>query len=291
MNKRGLGKGLGALFDMDIADMDEAEIQTQREGNAFEILLDQIDPNTQQARKNFPEKQMQELVDSIKQHGVIQPILVRQNGTRYLIIAGERRFRAAKQAGLMAIPAIVKSMREQEYKEISLLENLQREDLNAIEEANGIKELMEEHGLTQDQIAQRLSKSRPYIANSLRLLGLCDKVRVMVEADELSAGHARALVILPEELQIKVAERIKTDELSVRQTETLIKSLQEPKKDVQAEKTLPAELKEFQEKLMNIFGTKVMIMGDTKSGKIQINYYNPNDLERIYEILEAFNEE
>jgi len=142
MNKRGLGKGLGALFDMEI-DPDAEEINLQREGNAFEILIDRIDPDAEQARKTFPENQMQELVASIKQHGVIQPILVRQNGTRYVIIAGERRYRAAKSIGLTTIPAIVKSMREQEYREISLIENLQREDLNALEEADGIKELME----------------------------------------------------------------------------------------------------------------------------------------------------
>ena len=208
MNKRGLGKGLGALFDMDLQEQEANEAQS-REGNAFEISLDRIDPNATQARKHFPEKPMQELVDSIKQHGVIQPILVRQNGTRFLIIAGERRYRAARKAGLTAIPAVVKSMAEQEYKEVSLIENLQRENLNALEEANGIKELMDDHGLTQDQIAQRLSKSRPYIANSLRLLGLCDLVKEMVIKNELSAGHARALVVLPEVLQKKVAEKIK----------------------------------------------------------------------------------
>jgi len=286
MNKRGLGKGLGALFDTEILDQEVADVQPVG-GSAYEIQLEQIDPNVKQARKHFPEKQMQELVDSIKQHGVIQPILVRQNGTRFLIIAGERRFRAAKQAGLTTIPAVIKSMEEQEYKEVSLIENLQRENLNPLEEANGIKELMDNHGLTQDQIAQRLSKSRPYIANSLRLLSLCDRVKEMVGKNELSAGHARALVVLPEELQIKAAEKIKADELSVRQTESLIKSMQEPKKNLQPSNPLPNELKDFQDRLINLFGTKVVIVGDSTSGKIQINYYSEDDLEHIYELFDA----
>lgn len=289
MNKRGLGKGLGALFDMDDLNDQEASEAQQREGNAFEISLDRIDPNARQARKHFPEKPMQELVDSIKQHGVIQPILVRQNGSRYLIIAGERRFRAAKKAGLTAIPAVVKSMREQEYKEVSLIENLQRENLNAIEEASGIKELMDNHGLTQDQIAQRLSKSRPYIANSLRLLALCGEVKQMIENNELSAGHARALVVLPEVLQKKAAAKIKEEGLSVRQTEALIRSMQEPRKDKLNAKPISGELREFRDRLMNIFGTKVVISGDSNSGKIQINYYNADDLEHIYELMESLN--
>lgn len=286
MNKRALGKGLGALFDSDINEQEPQ--QSQPNGlKADEILLDQIDPNIKQARKHFPEKQMQELIDSIKQHGVIQPILVRKNGSRFLIIAGERRYRAAKQAGLNTIPAIIKSMEEQEYREVSLIENLQRENLNALEEANGIKELMDNHGLTQDQIAQRLSKSRPYIANSLRLLALCDKVKEMISRGEISAGHARALVVLPEDLQIRAAEKIKAEELSVRQTEALIKLMQEPKKSQQSSNPLPSELNDFQEKLRNVFGTKVVITGDGNSGKIQINYYTQGDLEHIYDLIEA----
>ncbi len=286
MNKRALGKGLGALFDSDINEQEPQ--QSQPNGlKADEILLDQIDPNIKQARKHFPEKQMQELIDSIKQHGVIQPILVRKNGSRFLIIAGERRYRAAKQAGLNTIPAIIKSMEEQEYREVSLIENLQRENLNALEEANGIKELMDNHGLTQDQIAQRLSKSRPYIANSLRLLALCDKVKEMISRGEISAGHARALVVLPEDLQIRAAEKIKAEELSVRQTEALIKLMQEPKKTQQSSNPLPSELNDFQEKLRNVFGTKVVITGDGNSGKIQINYYTQGDLEHIYDLIEA----
>lgn len=281
-NKRGLGKGLGALFDLETPE----EGQNLSEVNALEISLDLIDPNLQQARKKFAEEQMLELVESIKQHGVIQPILVRQNGSRYLIIAGERRYRAARKAGLSSIPAVVKIMQEQEYKEVSLIENLQRENLNALEEANGIKELMEEHGLTQDQIAQRLSKSRPYIANSLRLLSLCDKVKDYIADGSISAGHARALVVLPKDIQIKIAERIKVDELSVRQTEALIKSFQEPKKEAQEGKLLSTEMKDFQDKLMNVFGTRVVVAGDEKNGKIQINYYSAADLERIYEIIE-----
>lgn len=283
MNKRGLGKGLGALFEM--GQPEEGNIEAKGQ---VELPLSSIDVNVNQARKTFSQPQMDELVESIKRHGVIQPVLVRRNGSRYIIIAGERRFRAAAIAGMTSIPAVIKEAEDvsaQDFMEISLIENLQRENLNPIEEAWGIKEVMDKYDMTQEQIASRLSKSRPYIANSLRLLALEADVIELVKAEKLSAGHARAIAALPAGKQIQAAEAAARDGLSVRQIEGLARRMQaNAKQEVKAAPKSP-EFTGFEDKLRMLLGTKVAIKGSTEKGSIQIDYYSEEDLFRLYDLL------
>ena len=274
-----LGRGLGSLLG-GLNDVEEQKVQT----NEIEISL--IDRNTDQPRKNFEPASLQELSNSIKQHGVIQPIIVTKKGTRYMIIAGERRFRASKMAGLKTIPAIVREYNAQEVKEIGLLENIQREDLNPIECALAMKELMEKYSYTQESLADRLGKSRPMVANTLRLLNLCPEVIEMVASGKLSAGHARCLVVVTDpEIQLRLAKIAVNKKVTVRDLEKEVKNMQNPKAQKPAPKKLSLEMNDFVSSLERKLSTKVAIKGTEKKGQIVINYYNKDDLDRIYEVL------
>ena len=276
---RGLGRGLGSLLG-GLEDEEVANIQT----NEIEISL--IDRNTDQPRKNFEPTALQELANSIKQHGVIQPIILVKKGTRYMIIAGERRFRAAKMVGLKTIPAIVREYTPKEIKEIGLLENIQREDLNPIECALGMKELMEKYSYTQEALADRLGKSRPMVANTLRLLNLCPEVIEMVASGKLSAGHARSLVVVTNpEVQLRLAKLAVTKKITVRDLEREVKNMQSPAKPKKAKAPTSLEMNQFVTNLERKLSTKVHIKGNETKGQIVINYYNKDDLDRIYEVL------
>lgn len=272
-----LGRGLSSLLG-DFGE-EEKNIQTN------EIDMSLIDRNTDQPRKNFEPASLQELANSIKQHGVIQPILVTKKGSRYMIIAGERRFRAAKMVGLKTIPAIVRDYTPKEIKEIGLLENIQREDLNPIECASAMKELMEKYSYTQESLADRLGKSRPMVANTLRLLNLCPEVIEMVASGKLSAGHARCLVVVTDpEIQLKLAKIAVNKKVTVRDLEREVKNMQNPK-PAKVSKPLSLEMSDFVNNLERKLSTKVSIKGNEKKGQIVINYYNKDDLDRIYEVL------
>lgn len=286
---KGLGRGLSALF----SDTEEAYGNAQSEGaGAAEIALEDIYPNPDQPRKAFDENAMRDLANSIKEHGVIMPLVVNKNpdGT-YMIIAGERRYRAAKMAGLEKVPVVVKEYSEKEIQEISLIENLQREDLNPIEAAYGMKKLMEEYNLTQEVLAERLGKSRPAIANTLRLLTLSEEVIGLVREGKLSSGHARTLVPVSKEEQSELARECVKNGWSVRETERAVKAHLNPPEVLAKEKErknalASAELKFLVERLRNTFKTKVSLIGTDKKGRIYIDYYTRDDLDRICEMLD-----
>lgn len=291
-NKKGLGRGLGSLLGM-FDDDEPVEVKKDAKGKieeingekVSEIDIKLIDVNPNQPRKNFEPTALKELADSIKVHGVIQPIIVNKTGDRYIIVAGERRFRASKLAGLKTIPVIVKNYTEQQIKEISLLENIQREDLNPIEVANAMKELLEIYGWTQDVLADRLGKSRPAIANTLRLLTLQPEVIALIESGKLSAGHARSLVVVSDpETQVKLAKLAVSKKVTVRDLEKTVKQLSNPKpKKINIEPSV--ELKELIEIMQHKFATKVSFMGNDKKGRIYIDYYSKEDLDRILDFL------
>ncbi|NLO81981.1 MAG: ParB/RepB/Spo0J family partition protein [Clostridiales bacterium] len=281
MAKRGLGKGLDALLSS------YGEVEGKQEnGYIKEIKINQIDPNTEQPRKKFDQDKINELAESIKQHGVVQPIIVKPNKDRYLIIVGERRWRAARLAGLTHIPAIVRDVDKKEIVEIALVENIQREDLNPIEEARGIKQLIDEHGLTQEEVAERIGWSRPAVTNALRLLTLSDEIVGYIEDGVITSGHARALLIIKDEkMRIQLAKKIIENNLSVRETENLAKKINEEKTENKdkRKKEKPGYIKEIEERLEEYLGTKVIITHGRKKGIIQIEYYSDIDLERIME--------
>lgn len=251
-----------------------------------------VEPNRKQPRKSFDEDSLQELSDSIKQVGLIQPILVQDRKDHYEIIAGERRWRAAKMAGLKEIPVIIRDYSEQEIMEISLIENIQREDLNPIEEALAYKRLLEEFNLKQDEVAERVSKSRTAVTNSIRLLKLGEKVQQMVIDDMISTGHARALLAVenPEEQYI-LAQKIFDEKLSVRDVEKLVKNLHKPEKSKKdgKDKTLQAIYQDIEDKLKQRLSTKVTVTSKGEgSGRIEIEFYNHEDLDRLLEIMGSF---
>lgn len=291
--KGGLGKGLGALLPV----FDEEEILKESAGEIKNIALTEIMPNPEQPRKNFDEDEMQDLAASIKEHGVLVPIIVNKNAQneKFVLVAGERRYRAAKRAGLGEVPAIVKNFSEQEMLEIALIENVQRSDLNVIEEARGYKLLMERFGYSAEELAKRMGKSRPQVANCVRLLNLPEEVIAMVAEGKLTAGHARPLLALGDKAwQIDMAENIYRDNLNVRQVETLINQMKEEppaaeKEEKSAEKKyadeLNTELKIIQEQLKEVFKTKVAIKNRGGKGKIEINFYNEEELKRIIDLL------
>lgn len=291
---RGLGKGLSALFSETEEDYGKSllfdeEPVTEKGENVTEVDISSIFANPNQPRKVFDETALKELAASIAKHGVIMPIIVNKSGDRYMIIAGERRFRASKIAGLSKVPVIIKNYNERQIKEISLIENLQREDLNPIEAATAMRSLMEDYGMTQEELADRIGKSRPAIANTLRLLNLSQEVIKMVANGALSAGHARTLISLPQADQIKVAEEAIKDGLSVRDVEKRVKEYFAPpeekaKKKIKQE--LSAELKELIVDMQRVFGTRVNAIGNDKKGRIYIDYYTRDDLDRLSEILE-----
>ncbi|MDF2674280.1 MAG: ParB/RepB/Spo0J family partition protein [Clostridiales bacterium] len=281
VKRSALGKGLGAL----IPEVDEKKLDINKNG-ILEVDINYIAPNEKQPRKNFDEEKLNILSQSIKEKGVIQPILVTKDGEYYTIIAGERRWRAAKLAGLKKIPVIEKKLSAIEVMEISLIENLQREDLNPMEEAMAYKRLVDEFSLTQEEISRRVGKSRPAIANSLRLLNLDSRVRNYIVDGTLSEGHGRVLVSLDNmELQYEVAKKIIDESLNVRQTEKLIKRLNENRPVSKKSEQKEIYIKEIEEKFKNALGTKVCINKTRKKGKIEIEYYSEDDLQRILDIL------
>jgi len=284
MVKKGLGKGLDALFQS--AEDDSRIAEYIRHEILKEIRISDIDQNINQPRKSFDEQSLIELADSIRQHGVLSPIIVKSNGARYQLVAGERRWRAARLAGLKVIPAIIKDSDEAQSMEIALIENLQRENLNSIEEAEGMRQLMEFMGLTQEQVAQRLGRSRPAVANSLRLLTLPDEFRKMVLNDELSPGHARALLAIEDEKsRANIAKKTIEAGLNVRQLEDLVKKHKQMKREKAPRSAKPISLSTIETALEQYLGTKVEILHGRKKGTIQIEYYDESDLERIIDML------
>ena len=291
---RGLGKGLSALFSETEEDYGKSllfdeETPSAKGESVTEIEIAKIFANPNQPRKVFDETALQELASSIEKHGVIMPIIVNKSGDRYMIIAGERRFRASKIAGLEKVPVIVKTYDERQIKEISLIENLQREDLNPIEAATAMRSLMDDYGMTQEDLAERIGKSRPAIANTLRLLQLPQEVIKMVAVGALSAGHARSLITLPPTEQVKVAEQVVREGLSVRDVEKKVKDFFNPPEEKIKKKQkieLSAELKELIIDMQRVFGTRVNAIGNDKKGRIYIDYYTRDDLDRLSEILE-----
>ncbi len=279
MAKKGLGRGLGSL----IPDYDE-HISS---GGAVELKLIDIEPGTSQPRRSFDKEKLAELTESVATHGVIQPILVVKKGDGYRIIAGERRWRAAKAAGLKAIPAIVRDYDEIKTHEVALIENLQREDLNPIEEALGYKSLMEKFKMTQEYISERVGKSRSSVANALRLLSLPTEIVNLIEDGSLSSGHAKVILSLPTEKQrLDAALHIANKGLSVRETEVYIKSLLQPKKKKEYLDSQMAEyIKELEKNISGRIGTKVKIKYAKGKGKIELEYYSNDELERILEFL------
>ena len=298
--KNGLGKGLGKGLDSLITDKvgEKAAAQTPSETSKSEVLVNisKVEPNREQPRKNFDEDALLELSESIKQFGVLQPLLVQDKNDYYEIIAGERRWRAAKLAGLKEVPVIIKNLTDQEIVEISLIENIQREDLNPIEEAMAYKRLLTEFNLKQDEVAERVSKSRTAVTNSMRLLKLDERVQQMVVDDMITTGHARTLLgIADAEKQYTVAQQIFDEKLSVRETEKLVKKLQKQKEEESAKKpvnnTMSIIYQDLEQKLKNIMGTKVNIrQKDDNKGKIEIEYYNKEELDRIIELFASIHE-
>ena len=296
MAARGLGKGLDSLIPNALGDTKTKKETTVKsktettEGKEPQTLvkITKVEPNREQPRKNFDEDALQELADSIKQFGLLQPILVQNRKDYYEIIAGERRWRAAKLAGLKEVPVIIRNYTEQEIVEISLIENIQREDLNPIEEAQAYKRLLTEFHLKQDEVAERVSKSRAAVTNSIRLLKLNEEVQRMVVDEMISTGHARALLAVenPEE-QYNLAQRIFDEKLSVRDVEKLVKNLHKPAKPKKVDdKTMQVIYQDIEEKLKQKLGRKVIVTSKGEgSGKIEIEFYNHEDLDRLLDVL------
>ena len=292
VKRKGLGKGLDSLIpenkSVKPALKPEKAEESVKTGEQM-LKINQVEPNREQPRKHFEEDALLELADSIKQYGVLQPLLVRKRKDYYEIIAGERRWRAAKLAGVKEVPVIIKEYTEQQAVEIALIENIQRENLNPIEEAMAFKKLLTEFNLKQDEVAERVSKSRTAVTNSMRLLKLGEKVQQMIIDDMITTGHARALLAIDdEEQQYLLATKIFDEKLSVRETEKLIKSLKNPKKQVKVVKTVENAFvyDDLAEKMKRVLGTKVSISpkGNGK-GKIEIEYYSDDELERMFEMI------
>lgn len=296
MAARGLGKGLDSLIPKAIGDTtnkkDSKSVQDEKKAGDSEqvVKITMIEPNREQPRKNFDEDALQELADSIKQFGLIQPILVQDRKDHYEIIAGERRWRAAKIAGLKEVPVIIRNLTEQEIVEISLIENIQRENLNPIEEAQAFKKLLTEFHLKQDEVAERVSKSRTAVTNSMRLLKLCDEVQQMVIDEMISTGHARALLSIEDtDQQYTIAQKIFDEKLSVRDVEKLVKNLNKPKAEktkTEKNKSLEYIYQDIAEKMKESLGTKVNIVSkENGSGKIEIEFFSHDDFDRLKELL------
>ena len=282
----GLGRGLNALLG-------DPDLQPQGEGSVT-LPISQVEPGLNQPRKRFDQEALADLAESIRIHGIIQPLTVRRLSTGYYqIIAGERRWRAAKLAGLTEVPAVIMEADDRKVMELGLIENLQREDLNPAEEARGYQTLMEEYGLTQEQVAQQMGKSRPAIANTLRLLALPEDIMKLVEEGHPSAGHARAILGAPTPaMQRQAAKKVVEGQLSVRQTEALIKALQKQaqEKPKPAGEDLSLYLGELEKDLSGRLGRKVKIAHRGKRGKIELEYYDSQDLEGLLALLQSLNE-
>ncbi|MBQ0078929.1 MAG: ParB/RepB/Spo0J family partition protein [Eubacterium sp.] len=301
---RGLGKGLDALFgDMEVSIQPESKKADDNDkgaktksGSKSEIVenginyidINDIKPNANQPRKTFDEEKLDELAASIEAHGLIQPLVVRKSANGYEIVAGERRWRAARKIGIKEIPAIVRELNDEENMLLAIIENMQREDLDPIEEAEGINQMIETYGLTQEQVSKSLGKSRPYITNQLRLLKLPEEIRKMVSGGKLSSGHVRALVtIADEEKQLKLAIQAVEQGLSVRQVEALAKDTKDIKRAKPRVKRKSADVKRVEDDLKNALGTKVNLNQSGKKGKIEIEYYSKDELERLIELLKS----
>lgn len=296
MAARGLGKGLEALIPVEKEVPVEKDENIKKDAGGIEyVKIGKVEPNPNQPRKNFDEDELQELADSIKLHGVIQPILVQNRKDHYEIIAGERRWRASRLAGLKEVPVIVGEYTEKEILEISLIENVQRKDINSIEEAIAYKRLMTEFDMTQDEVAETVSKSRVAITNTIRLLKLCDDVQQMVINDMISSGHARALLAIEDPAeQYNVALKVFDEKLSVREVEKYVRNLSKPKdkKEKDINKELDYIYRDIEEKLKMSLGTKVAIHAkDNEKGKIEIEYYSREDFERLTDFFMGVKED
>ena len=294
--KKGLGKGLDSLITDKVntkpaASKNNPTPKSEHAADAIMMNITKVEPNREQPRKKFDEDALLELAESIKQYGVLQPLLVQEREDYYEIVAGERRWRAAKIAGIKEIPVIIKKLTRQEIMEISLIENIQREDLNPIEEALAFKRLLTEFNLKQDEVAERVSKSRTAVTNSMRLLKLDDRVQQMVVDEMLTTGHVRTLLALEDkELQYNTAMKIFDEKLSVRETERLVKEILNPKVKKEKKVNLEEEAiyEGLEEKIKSIIGTKVSIhRGAKHKGKIEIEYYSQEELERIMDLFES----
>ena len=301
---KGLGKGLDALFgDVEVtpvksADKKESSKQAKADtaakksdeteasqGGVLYIDINDIKPNTGQPRKHFDEEKLEELASSIQQHGLIQPIVLRKLKTGYEIVAGERRWRACRIVGLKEVPCIVKELTDEENMLLAIIENMQREDLNPIEEAEGLKQMIDTYGLTQEQVSYSVGKSRPYITNSLRLLKLPEEVRTLTASGEISVGHAKALAAVKDwEKQITLAKKTAKDGLSVRQIELMAKETKAPARKAPKVKK-SADEKKIEEDMKNALGTKVNLNRKGKKGKIEIEFYSDEELERLIELI------
>lgn len=299
---KGLGKGLDALIQESSARKNaktevEKQVVIEKVIKKEEVMvkISEVEPNRNQPRKNFDEDALLELSESIKQFGIIQPLVVQKRKDYYEIIAGERRWRAAKMAGLKEVPVIIKDYTDQEIVEISLIENIQREDLNPIEEAQAFKRLLTEFHLKQDEVAEKVSKSRTAVTNSMRLLKLDERVQQMVIDDMLSTGHARALLTTDDkEQQYSLANKIFEEKMSVREVEHMMQALQKPKTEKKRKEEVPNKFiyEDVEEKLKNILGTKVSVNHKKNNkGKIEIEYYSNEELERLLELFETIHEQ
>ena len=299
---KGLGKGLDALIPESSARKNaktevEKQVVIEKVIKKEEVMvkISEVEPNRNQPRKNFDEDALLELSESIKQFGIIQPLVVQKRKDYYEIIAGERRWRAAKMAGLKEVPVIIKDYTDQEIVEISLIENIQREDLNPIEEAQAFKRLLTELHLKQDEVAEKVSKSRTAVTNSMRLLKLDERVQQMVIDDMLSTGHARALLATDDkEQQYSLANKIFEEKMSVREVEHMMQALQKPKTEKKRKEEVPNKFiyEDVEEKLKNILGTKVSVNHKKNNkGKIEIEYYSNEELERLLELFETIHEQ
>ena len=303
VKRSGLGKGLDSLIPDKAVNKsattgkkeEKSEKKVNESGEQL-IPINQVEPNREQPRKEFDEDALLELADSIKQYGILQPLIVQKRKDYYEIIAGERRWRAAKKAGLKEVPVIIREYTDQQVVEISLIENIQRENLNPIEDAMAFKKLLEEFNLKQDEVAERVSKSRTAVTNSMRLLKLSEKVQQMIVDEMITTGHARALLALDdEEQQYILANKIFDEKLSVRETEKLVKALKNPKKE---DTTKEVEDKnsfiyaDIEDKMKSVIGTKVNIhQKKSGKGKIEIEYYSQDELERIFELIMSAKEQ
>ncbi|MDD4371623.1 MAG: ParB/RepB/Spo0J family partition protein [Anaerostipes sp.] len=285
--KKGLGRGMGALIPT--TPIKEKQDTKNKEEETL-ININKVEPNPDQPRKDFDEEALKELSQSIQQYGVIQPLIVKKRKDYYEIVAGERRWRAAKLAGLKKVPVIVKDYSENEIVEIALIENIQRENLNAIEEALAYKRLMEEFSLKQEEVAKKVAKSRTSVTNSLRLLKLDERVQDMLSKEELSMGHARALLAIEDgNQQVDVANKVIDEKLSVRDIETLVKKLGKEPKEKKESKEDPNQFlyRDMEEILKHVFGSKVNIKNKSNKGKIEIEYYSLEELERIVDMMKS----
>ncbi len=302
MASKGLGKGFAALLADTQEDYNKFSFDNygdegkEMANSVVEIDISLIEANPNQPRKVFDQAALQELSDSIALHGVIMPIVVNKKGDKYMIIAGERRWRASRLAGKKSVPAIVRDYNERQVKEISLIENLQREDLNPIEAANAMKQLMDDYNITQEDLAERIGKSRSAVANTLRLLTLEDEVIQLVADGSISQGHARALITLPKPEQLAIAKRAVAKRMSVREVEQAVKDYYNPPEELRRQKKakmeagMSVELKDLIVRMQRSFGTKVSAIGNDKKGRIYIDYYTRDDLDRISDILENLDE-